>query len=203
MPWLGRNDRAHTATPVHPYGSPCDEGSLWASRTNHPEIVAPSTPTTCPKAEAIVKGSPAAPANGAQWWDCDRRLAQAPGLTPPILMLHFLSSFLLLSAIVPEAQAAAFQCGQASHYGIGDGYHGQRTASGQRFNAHAMTAAHPSLPLGSKVLVKNRDNGKTVLVTINDRGPYAGGRVLDLSYGSFARIASPSQGVANVCMSRA
>ena len=121
----------------------------------------------------------------------------------PFLMLRFLSSLLLLGAIAPSAQAAAFQCGQASHYGIGDGYHGQRTASGQRFDAYAMTAAHPSLPMGSRVIVKNRDNGKTVLVTINDRGPYAGGRVLDLSYGSFSRIASPSQGVANICMSRA
>jgi len=118
-------------------------------------------------------------------------------------MLRFLSSLLLLGTIAPSAQAASFQCGQASHYGIGDGYHGQRTASGQRFDAYGMTAAHPSLPMGSRVLVKNRDNGKTVLVTINDRGPYAGGRVLDLSYGSFSRIASPSQGVANICMSRA
>ena len=121
----------------------------------------------------------------------------------PFLMLRFLSSLLLLGTIAPSAQAAAFQCGQASHYGIGDGYHGQRTASGQRFDAYGMTAAHPSLPMGSRVLVKNRDNGKTVLVTINDRGPYIGGRVLDLSYGSFSRIASPGQGVANICMSRA
>lgn len=121
----------------------------------------------------------------------------------PFLMLRFLSSLLLLGTIAPSAQAASFQCGQASHYGIGDGYHGQRTASGQRFDAYGMTAAHPSLPMGSRVLVKNRDNGKTVLVTINDRGPYIGGRVLDLSYGSFSRIASPSQGVANICMSRA
>ena len=119
------------------------------------------------------------------------------------LMLRFLSSLLLLGTIAPSTQAAAFQCGQASHYGIGDGYHGQRTASGQRFDAYGMTAAHPSLPMGSRVLVKNRDNGKTVLVTINDRGPYIGGRVLDLSYGSFSRIAPPSQGIANICMSKA
>ena len=118
-------------------------------------------------------------------------------------MLRFLSSLLLLTALSPQAQAAAFQCGPSSHYGIGDGYHGQRTASGQRFNAYALTAAHPSLPFGSRLIVKNRDNGKTVLVTINDRGPYSGGRVLDLSYGSFARIASPGQGVANVCIARA
>lgn len=117
------------------------------------------------------------------------------------LMLRFLSSLLLLGATIP-AQAAAFQCGQASHYGIGDGYHGLTTASGQRFNAYAMTAAHPSLPMGTKVRVENRDNGKAVVVTINDRGPYAHGRILDLSYGSFARIASTGQGTARICLSR-
>ena len=56
--------------------------------------------------------------------------------------------------------------------------------------------------MGTKVQVKNRDNGKTVVVTINDRGPYSGGRILDLSYGSFSRIASPGQGVARICLSR-
>lgn len=131
------------------------------------------------------------------------RLTQAPGLTPLFLILRFFSSLLLLSAIAPQAHAATIECGQATHYGIGDGYHGQRTANGQRFDAYAMTAAHPWLPFGSRVKVKNRDNGRSVLVTINDRGPYTGYSVLDLSYGSFSRIASPGQGVANVCISRA
>lgn len=119
----------------------------------------------------------------------------------PHLMLRFLIPFLLLGSILP-ARAASSQCGQASHYGVGDGYHGQRTASGQRFNAYGMTAAHPSLPMGSKVVVKNRDNGRSVVVTINDRGPYAHGRILDLSYGSFSKIASPGQGTARICLSR-
>lgn len=100
------------------------------------------------------------------------------------------------------AEAKAAQCGQASHYGIGDGYHGLRTASGQRFNAYALTAAHPTLPMGTQVQVKNRNNGRSVVVTINDRGPYVGGRIIDLSYGSFSKIASPGQGVANVCIAR-
>jgi len=115
-------------------------------------------------------------------------------------MLRLISSVLLLSVIAPHTQAATFQCGQASHYGIGDGYHGQRTASGERFDAYAMTAAHPSLPLGTKILVKNQANDKDVLVTINDRGPYIHGRIVDLSYGSFSRIAHPGQGVADVCL---
>jgi len=116
-------------------------------------------------------------------------------------MHRFLIPFLLLGSTIP-ARAASLQCGHASHYGIGDGYHGQRTASGHRFNAYGLTAAHPSLPLGSKVIVKNRDNGRTVVVTINDRGPYAHGRILDLSYGSFSKIASPGQGTARICLSR-
>ena len=116
------------------------------------------------------------------------------------LMKRFLLSLLLLAPL--PGQAATLQCGAASHYGIGDGYHGQRAANGSRFDAYAMTAAHPSLPFGTKLRVKNRDNGKAVVVTITDRGPYYGGRILDLSYGSFSRIASPSSGVANVCISR-
>lgn len=115
-------------------------------------------------------------------------------------MLRYLIPLLLLGSA--PAQAAVLSCGQASHYGIGDGYHGQTTASGARFNAYGLTAAHPSLPMGTKVQVKNRDNGKTVVVTINDRGPYAGGRILDLSYGGFSRIARPGQGTASICISR-
>jgi len=115
-------------------------------------------------------------------------------------MIRFLIPLLLLGSL--PAQAARSSCGEASHYGVGDGYHGLTTASGARFNAYALTAAHPSLPMGTKVLVTNRDNGKKVIVTINDRGPYAGGRILDLSYGSFARIASVGQGTARICLAR-
>lgn len=115
-------------------------------------------------------------------------------------MKRFLFSLLLLCPL--QAQAATLQCGYASHYGIGDGYHGQRTANGSTFNAYALTAAHPWLPFGTKLHVKNRNNGKSVVVTINDRGPYYGGRILDLSYGSFSRIASPSQGEASICISK-
>ena len=119
-----------------------------------------------------------------------------------ILMLsRFLLSLLLLAPTMP-AHALSRQCGTASHYGIGDGYNGQRTASGARFNAYGPTAAHPSLPFGTRLLVTNRDNGKQTVVTINDRGPYYGGRIIDLSHGSFSKIASPSQGVARVCIAR-
>lgn len=74
------------------------------------------------------------------------------------------------------------QHGQASWYG--PGFHGRRTASGERFDTNAMTAAHRSLPFGTRVRVVNKHNGQSVVVRINDRGPYARGRVIDLSHAS-------------------
>lgn len=70
---------------------------------------------------------------------------------------------------------------RASHYGVGDGYGGKRTASGEIMNPNAMTAAHRSLPFGSVVRVTNLANGRGVTVRINDRGPYVAGRCIDLS----------------------
>lgn len=87
---------------------------------------------------------------------------------------------------------------EASNYGNGDGFDGGPTASGETFDKNAMTAAHKTLPLGTKVRVTNQANGKSVVVRINDRGPYAAGRCIDLSSGSFAKIAAPSAGVAQV-----
>ncbi|MFC0673113.1 septal ring lytic transglycosylase RlpA family protein [Brachybacterium hainanense] len=84
-------------------------------------------------------------------------------------------------------------CG-ASHYGDGDGTHGGPTASGETFDRNAMTAAHKTLPLGTKIRVTNPSNGKSVTVRINDRGPYVGGRCLDLSSGAFSQIADLGQG---------
>lgn len=72
------------------------------------------------------------------------------------------------------------QTGIASWYG--PGFHGKPTASGVIYDQHDLTAAHQTLPLGTQVLVTNLDNGKSVEVTINDRGPFAKGRILDLSY---------------------
>jgi rare lipoprotein A len=71
------------------------------------------------------------------------------------------------------------QTGAASWYG--PGFHGKRTANGERFNTNALTAAHKTLPFGTEVRVTNEHTGKSVVVRINDRGPYAHGRVIDLS----------------------
>ena len=81
-------------------------------------------------------------------------------------------------AAVSGAQARV-QSGGASWYG--PGFHGRRTASGERFNSRALTAAHRSLPFGSRVRVTNERTGRSVVVRINDRGPFVGGRVIDLS----------------------
>lgn len=103
----------------------------------------------------------------------------------------------VLGASSTASPATGNQC-QASHYGNGDGTDGGPTASGETFNASGMTAAHKTLALGTKIKVTNVANGKTVIVRINDRGPYVGGRCLDLSYGAFSAIGSPSSGVMTV-----
>lgn len=78
------------------------------------------------------------------------------------------------------------QKGRASWYGRM--FHGRKTASGEKFNMNAMTAAHRTLPLASWVRVTNEANHKTVVVKINDRGPYVRGRVIDLSYAAAAAL---------------
>ena len=83
-------------------------------------------------------------------------------------------------------------CGEASWYGPGS--HGRKTASGERFNPHNLTAAHRKLPLGTKATVINLDNGKTVEVEINDRGPYVRGRIIDLSEAAAERLAMKHTG---------
>ena len=86
--------------------------------------------------------------------------------------------------------------GKASYYG--KGFDGKRTASGEKFNRKALTAAHPSLPFGTQLRVTNLDGGKSVVVRINDRFGGKGGRIIDLSEGSFARIAPLEKGVIRV-----
>jgi rare lipoprotein A len=99
----------------------------------------------------------------------------------------------LAMAILCLTTAAQASQGMASYY-----WQGQQTASGARFNPNAMTAAHKTLPFGTKVLVTNRRNGKSVVVTINDRGPFVKGRIIDLSKGAAAKIGMLGSGVAPV-----
>lgn len=106
--------------------------------------------------------------------------------------MRFLTAALLLCLSVP---AQAETC-LASHYGVGDGYGGKRTASGERMNPHAMTAAHRTLPFGTMLHVTHR--GQTVAVRVNDRGPFVKGRCIDLSWGAAHAIGLPGVGPVTV-----
>ena len=86
--------------------------------------------------------------------------------------------------------------GRASWYG--PGFAGRSTASGDRFDPKALTAAHRNLPFGTPVRVTNLHNGRSVVVTINDRGPYVKGRVLDVSLGAARALGMLRRGVASV-----
>ena len=86
--------------------------------------------------------------------------------------------------------------GIASWYG--PGFHGRRTASGEIYNMYAYTAAHKTLPLGTYVRVINLENGKSVVVRINDRGPFKKGRIIDLSYAAAKKIGMIEKGTARV-----
>jgi rare lipoprotein A len=110
-----------------------------------------------------------------------------------------------LRALVAQAQAARkkgvfkpYQVGTASWYG--EAFDGKPTASGEPYDMHQLTAAHLSLPLGTRVRVTNLRNGRRVVVRINDRGPYIPGRMIDLSYGAARVLEFKSQGITQVRM---
>jgi rare lipoprotein A len=111
-----------------------------------------------------------------------------------------MKKFLFAALLALSPVAAQAQCGEASYYG--PGLNGSITANGERFNSGANTAAHPWLPMGSYLRVTNQNNGKSVTVRVNDRGPYAGGRVIDLAEGAASRIGLTYTGVAPVCITR-
>jgi rare lipoprotein A len=97
---------------------------------------------------------------------------------------------------VPRENPNYDETGVASWYGAD--FHGRRTANGEVFDANALTAAHPTLPLPCYAEVTNLDNGRTVLVRVNDRGPYVNDRVIDMSYASAKALGYTSQGRARV-----
>lgn len=116
---------------------------------------------------------------------------------PPVLhkfRLSFAACALAASALCLPLEASAAGCGGASWYALGS-----RTASGERMNAATLTAAHRSLRFGTKVKVTNRRNGKSVVVRINDRGPFVRGRVLDVSRAAARNLGMISSGTAKVC----
>ncbi len=105
-------------------------------------------------------------------------------------------ALLLLLILFTSCGTYITETGKASFYG--DKFEGRKTASGAVFSQRKLTAAHKTLPFGTKVKVTNAANGKKVKVIINDRGPFVAGRILDLSKRSAEKIDMVQQGVATV-----
>ncbi|MCV0429045.1 MAG: septal ring lytic transglycosylase RlpA family protein [Roseibium sp.] len=104
---------------------------------------------------------------------------------------------LVLFGAQPAVSANSFQqCGKASWYKLGG-----TTASGERANPHGLTAAHRSLPFGTMVEVTNLSNGKSVTVRINDRGPFAKGRVIDVTLAAAKELEFVGKGITRVRVS--
>lgn len=105
-----------------------------------------------------------------------------------------------LNSVASNTVKRFTQTGVASWYGRQ--FHGRKTANGDTFDMNALTAAHRSLPLNCYIRVTNKDNGKSVVVKVNDRGPFHGNRVLDLSYGAAKRLGITNSGTAKVSIER-
>ena len=182
-------EEVHPFNGVHPHGLPYESGA---------EAPGPS----CLRSIARNGGGNGKRNCGNVGFAGRRLPALANYFSKQVLKTILLSASLAFGALAPAAVEAASSCGYASHYGHGDGFAWQTMANGRPMDPNAMTSAHPSLPMGTRIRVTNSANGKSVNLVISDRGPYHGGRILDLSSGAFSRIASLGQGVAKVCFGR-
>ncbi|HEX8444966.1 MAG TPA: septal ring lytic transglycosylase RlpA family protein [Allosphingosinicella sp.] len=134
--------------------------------------------------------------------------SSAGNATIPMATAEVIRSLEEVAPVLPEAEVVIDESAQANVEHVGDGVAsfygrelaGNRTASGERFNPQALTAAHRTLPLGSKLKVTNKANGKSVVVRINDRGPFHGRRVLDVSLAAAHQIGMYRAGKATVRM---
>ncbi|MFY1019183.1 septal ring lytic transglycosylase RlpA family protein [Ectopseudomonas khazarica] len=107
-----------------------------------------------------------------------------------------LGALALLGGCSTFGGSGGSETGKASYYG--QAHHGKRTASGERFDQHALTAAHRTLPFGTRVRVTNLNNERSVVVRINDRGPFVRGRIIDLSRAAAERLDMLRAGVVPV-----
>lgn len=156
---------------------------------------------------ALTLGLVSAPAN-ASIWECQGPVASCAKSSntvkhayAPKKVKHYASqkahsSKRVASKSKSKSYSGGSMSGMASYY-----WEPQALASGGRFNPNAMTAAHKTLPFGTKVRVTNRNNGRSVVVTINDRGPYVGGRIIDLSKAAASAVGMTASGVAPVSVS--
>jgi rare lipoprotein A len=110
-----------------------------------------------------------------------------------ICIVAIVAAVIVLSG--PAEAKVGARCGKASWYAMTS-----RTASGERASPNTFSAAHRSLPFGTRVRVRNLANGRTVTVRINDRGPFVRGRIIDLSRAAAARLGILRRGTARVCL---
>ena len=113
------------------------------------------------------------------------------------IILTFLVLLCSAAGSAGHAGAAGNDCGKASWYALTS-----KTASGERMNPEAMTAAHRSLPFGTKIRVTNKRNGRSVVVRVNDRGPFVRGRIIDVSKAAARKLGFIRAGHAKICMDR-
>jgi len=113
-----------------------------------------------------------------------------------VLILSFTGGCTLFRREPVPPRIKRVEVGLASWYG--EKFHGRRTASGKVYDMYQLTAAHKTLPLGTSVIVTHVNNGKSVEVTVNDRGPFVRGRIIDLSYAAAQALEMVEQGVAKV-----
>ena len=116
-------------------------------------------------------------------------------------MKKILNKYLIISLLIALSTTACakhngIQTGKGSWYG--KKFHGRKTASGEKYNMYALTAAHKTLPFNTMVEVTNLSNHRKVIVRINDRGPYAKGRIIDLSYLAAKKLGYANKGVAKL-----
>ena len=117
--------------------------------------------------------------------------------TDRILILALvLAAFLSGCSHMHASKSSWQQVGTASWYG--KDFHGKPTASGEIYNMYGYSAAHKTLPLGTRVRVTNLDNGRRIVVPINDRGPFVGKRIIDMSYGAARHLGMVKEGLAKV-----
>jgi rare lipoprotein A len=119
------------------------------------------------------------------------------GLALALALLAFVASACAGPRRAPDGDRAQdAQEGMASFYG--KAHHGKQTANGERFDMHAMTCAHRTARFGTRLRVTDLATGRSVVVRVNDRGPYAHGRIVDLSYGAAKALGIVDRGVARV-----
>jgi peptidoglycan lytic transglycosylase len=142
----------------------------------------------CAQSSVVTKNS--------QFSSSSRQASLTHGATTPIVSNRRLTVVKRHTPFAPRNDTAATP---AASQGVASFYtQGTRTANGEKFDTHELTAAHPTLPFGTRLRVTNVANGQSVTVRVNDRGPYVAGRVVDVSYSAASELGMVGRGIAKV-----